>query len=257
MAQGRRAGSAARRYSGSGHGFGAAPPITSGLVFFGDLSSPATSIVSGAVATLGDASGNGRNFTQGTAANRPAYTASDANFGGRPSMTFDGNDWLSGPSFAAMGNTTIYVTGSITSYLMTFDHIFCIGNPGSGDAVGVYLGGAATLASGRYDHPGGSASIRDITIGSSPVRLAYSGAISAGGALWTTYLDGSASGADVSTGATAGGTTDAAALSAIGSNLSGTQTMLGKIVSILVYNAAHSAAQVAQVDAWLKWRNGL
>ena len=79
-----------RRYSGSGHGFGASPPITAGLVFFGDLTNPSTSVISGAVATYADSSGNGRNFTQGTALNRPNYTAQDATFGNRPSMTFGG-----------------------------------------------------------------------------------------------------------------------------------------------------------------------
>lgn len=52
--------------------------------------------VSGAVSQWNDKSGNGRNFTQGTAANRPAYTASALN--GLPAVTPDGsNDWLTGP----------------------------------------------------------------------------------------------------------------------------------------------------------------
>ena len=52
--------------------------------------------VSGAVSQWSDKSGNGRNFTQGTAANRPTYTASAVN--SLAAVTPDGaNDWMTGP----------------------------------------------------------------------------------------------------------------------------------------------------------------
>lgn len=51
---------------------------------------------SGAVSQWNDKSGNGRNFTQVTAASRPAYTLSALN--GLAAVTPDGsNDWMTGP----------------------------------------------------------------------------------------------------------------------------------------------------------------
>ncbi len=257
MAQGRRAGSAVRRYSGSGHGFGALPPITSELVFFGDLTNPNTSIISGAVATYADSSGNGRNFTQGTALNRPTYTASDATFGGRPSMTFDGvNDALLGPTFPAMSNITIFIVGLVSGY-SSFNMLFSIGNiGGDAGAVAVYQS-SLTVVLSRFDNPVGTTSTRTVTVGSSAERLVYAGAISAGGALWTSYRNGALSGTTVTSAAAAGGATTTAFSTAVGSNRTGTQNFNGKITDVLVYNTAMNAAQVAQVDSWLKWRNGL
>lgn len=58
-----------------------------------------------------DQSGNGNNLTQGTAANQPTYNATDANWNGLASISFDGsNDFLKAHSLAAMfqGTDTPY-----------------------------------------------------------------------------------------------------------------------------------------------------
>lgn len=71
--------------------------------------SDATTIttVSGAVSQWNDKSGNGRNATQGTAANRPTYTSAGQN--GLNVLTFDGtDDWL------ALPNTTNPSNGNAT-----------------------------------------------------------------------------------------------------------------------------------------------
>ena len=55
----------------------------------------------------------GRDVTQGTGANQPTYSASDPNFGGQPSLTFDGvNDVLS----AASGYPWAAISGGFQPY---------------------------------------------------------------------------------------------------------------------------------------------
>ena len=60
--------------------------------------------VSGAVSQWNDKSENGRNATQGTAGNRPAY--SSTGFNSRPGVSFDGTD-----DFMSIGGGTISGTG--------------------------------------------------------------------------------------------------------------------------------------------------
>jgi hypothetical protein len=43
------------------------------------------------VSSWNDKSGNGRHFTQATGANQPLFVASDANFGGQPTLDFNGS----------------------------------------------------------------------------------------------------------------------------------------------------------------------
>lgn len=248
-----------RRYSGSGHGFGALPPITSGLVFFGDLTNPSTSVISGAVATYADSSGNGRNFTQGTALNRPNYTAQDATFGDRPSMTFGGATQFLQlvAGFPAMANVTMYaVTRSITVDA-TPRRLLEVAPLGVAGGLSFLVPASTHVLRSRFDSAAGFSSARDVTATMSAAnRWCSVGALTAGGALWTTYLGGSATGTDAGTAAGAG-VSSAVAATYIGSIGGVSNYFYGTVTDILVYNTAHTAAQVAQVDAWLKWRNRL
>lgn len=259
-ARGRRAGDALRRFPMKvGGGFGPTPPITSGMVFWGNLLSPDTSIISTAVATLGDSSGNGRHFTQGTAANRPAYNASDANFGGQPSMTLNGTSntlaWASG--FPAMANTTMYaVTRSITVDA-TARRMFEVAPLGAAGGLSFIAPASTNELRSRFDSSAALNSNR--AVGMTPAsanRYAAVGALSAGGALWTTYINGAASGTDITTLAGAG-VSSAVAASYIGSMGGSSSYFFGTIATIIVYNTAHTATEVRRVDAWLKWRFGL
>ncbi len=241
-------------------GRGPLPPIVSGLQFFGDLSSPSTSIVSGAVATLGDASGNGRHFPQGTVASRPTYNASDANFGGRPSMTFDGtNDYL-------VRTALVWPGTQMTA--------FCVVRPSSAPAGARIFSARAGVISSvpiifqttfgnfttLYANPAGTYTWRDTTAviaAGTTVRLAVALDISNGAtAVQQQYVNGAATGSvtlsDASSGAAFG-----SADYGIGASDIGTAPFAGSMTDCLVYSSSLSAAQVAQIDAWLRWRNGL
>jgi hypothetical protein len=87
------------------------PKSIAGLVGWWDASDSATvTTVGGAVSQLNDKSGLGRNATQGTANNRPAYTGT---INGKNVMTFDGtNDFL--------------VTGLESSTLTGYATMFCV-----------------------------------------------------------------------------------------------------------------------------------
>lgn len=260
MAQGRRAGSAVRRYSGSGHGFGALPPITSGLVFFGDLTNPNTSVISGAVATYADSSGNGRNFTQGTALNRPTYTASDATFGGRPSMTFDGvNDYLVRTALVWPGTQMTAFCVVRPSATPVATRIFSA-RAGVISSVPIIFQTAFSVFSTLYANPAGTYTQRDtayVIAAGTTVRLAVALDISNGAtAVQQQYVNGAATGSVSLSGASSGAAFGSADYG-IGASDIGTAPFAGSMTDCLVYSSSLSAAQVALVDAWLKWRNGL
>ncbi len=63
----------------------------------------------------------GRTLTQGTGTRQPAYNASDADFGGIPSLSFDGGDWLDAATGFGGTTRTIYLVGkhsSATQFLL-------------------------------------------------------------------------------------------------------------------------------------------
>lgn len=62
------------------------------------------------VTTWADKSGIGNHLTDGgVSARRPAYSASDAAFGGRPSLTFDGvGEYLTDAAFSLGGDTSLF-----------------------------------------------------------------------------------------------------------------------------------------------------
>lgn len=244
--------SLAARWSRIRRGRGGLPPLVDGLEFFGDLSSPDTSIVSGSVATLGDSSGHARHFTQTTSTNRPTYNSSDSNFGGRPSMTFDGvNDWLLGPSFSdgAGGATcTIYgiVNGGSAGRVYT----------GSGAGEPLLRVFSATVVQGLYTNTGVTA--KDYTRSSGAlVRYAVVFDGTTGSTAIPKFYVNGVDGGSYSASAASNGVI-ANSLRAIGANVAGSGGFFnGTLVDPLAYSGAHTAAQVTAVDDWLKWRNGL
>jgi hypothetical protein len=66
--------------------------------------------VANIVSAWADQSGQGNNFTQGTDANKPTYTAGAIN--GYPALVFDGNDYLDS-SMAANQPATVYIVSQL------------------------------------------------------------------------------------------------------------------------------------------------
>lgn len=76
------------------------PTSLSGLTLDLDAANPGIVLSGGKVATLPDASGGSRNFTQGTGANQPPWSATSGPVGG-PGITFGGSpQYLAGPTLA-------------------------------------------------------------------------------------------------------------------------------------------------------------
>jgi len=242
-------------------GRGPLPPIVSGLQFFGDLSSPSTSIVSGAVATLGDASGYGRHFPQGTAANRPTYNATDANFGGRPSMTFNGTtQFLSREALQWPGTSlTVFYVFRATGVAAPDQRIFGARAGATSLApLPAYLAGASLQA--IIQNPAGVASnLWTLLAGTVAANTTYRGCvtldITSSSAITSAYVNGAPSGSlagTITPGAAFGSVAHGIGATDVGGNL-----FAGNVVDPIVYAPALTASQVAQVDAWLRWRNGL
>lgn len=259
-ARGRRAGDALRRFPMKvGGGFGPRPPILTGLEFWGDLNSANTSIISTAVATLGDSSGNARDFTQGTAANRPSYTSSDANFGGRPTMTFDGtNDALTrGTAYGNFAGRTFYAVFRIPS--STADARIYSDQTGA-VASNCYLHTSNTLGIvAAYNNPAGTvtAKAQAISVNTTYVVGAAFDFATGAAAVPRLYLNGVATGSYAST-AASNGTTFASGTHGLGSGSNGVSSLFtGTIATVLDYSVTHTDAQMRQISAWLKWRFGL
>ncbi len=79
------------------------PLDLSGLVFW--LRGDDVTHSSNAVSSWNDKSGNGNHFTQGTAGNKPTYSASIASLNNQPGLTFDGSDDFLALTIAATWST--------------------------------------------------------------------------------------------------------------------------------------------------------
>jgi hypothetical protein len=234
------------------------PPITAGLEFFGDLSSPNTSVVSGAVAQLGDASGYGRHRTQSTGSARPTFTATDATFGSRPSMTYDAiGDFLGGSAFAASsGNTCTFY--AVVRWGITAGNQNIIGFGTPANTARVFCSSTGVSLQGQFNNPDNVETRRSVaTTPATPYRVCgvFDATVGATAARFL-YLNGADTSALVSVLASNGGPF-ASQILYIGGNVGGTGLLSGTITDTLLYSGAHSAAQVAAMDGWLKLRNGL
>jgi hypothetical protein len=72
-------------------------------------------LVSGVVSAWADQSGNGNHLTQTTAAHRPSYTASHADWNGRPAVSLDGVDDHLRSAAVSLGAFTIVLVGKSTN----------------------------------------------------------------------------------------------------------------------------------------------
>lgn len=241
-------------------GRGDLPPELAGLYWVPDLLAANTSIVSGGVQQLGDRSGYNILFTAPAA--RPTYTASDASYGNRPSMTFNGTTmYLTLPGgLPPLGVVTIYAILQGITGGAGFGRVLVAGTfITHAGATGIILEGFNTAPAFSYRNPAALNSERSVTVTAANItRLCGVGNLAAGGALWTTYKDGVAGGTDIGALATAGNTmsTQSASIGATSAGGSFAGFTCPRI-PFLLYGVQHTAAQVARVDAWLQWVNGI
>lgn len=225
-----------------------APPYRSRLALWLDLTSPDTSIVSGAVAVLGDRSGNARHFTQGTGTKRPAYTASDADFGGRPSMSFDGvDDFLNRSGLPAWPQLTVAFVargGVATRRYMNY-------GGGSGGEV-LIQNDSSTAARAVYFNSNTTSKFWPITAGATRrITASFDSGVGAA-AVPDVYLNGVDTAASYALTLASNGPMAGSRTMSVGSNAAGTSAFFdGKIGNhFLVYNAALTGAEMAVVAAW-------
>ena len=93
--------------------WGAQPP-TSGMVLWLKADAIKGLADGAAVTQWNDSSGNGRNFTQGTASKQPTYVASESDFGNKPAVRCDGNDKLE-LAFDAALNTNQFTVFAVAA----------------------------------------------------------------------------------------------------------------------------------------------
>ncbi len=240
-------------------GRGDLPPLLDGLEFFGDLSSPNTSIVSGAVATIGDSSGRGRHFTQATAGKRPTYSASDANFGGRPSMLLDGSDdaLVNAVAYGGWTARTQYIVFRQTS-ASADARIFSDQVGALAPSMYVNVASGPVVFAG-YINPVGSGTTKvQATVLSTSYYAGFAYDMANGAAaIPRFYINGASTGAYSATGASNGAST-ASSTHAIGANAAGTaQFFPGYILDVLDYSVSHTTDEMVRMNQWLAWRNGL
>ena len=238
-----------------------APPVTTGLVFWGTPQSSRTSVTSGAIDTLGDESGNGRDFVQATAGKRPTFNAADSAFGGRPSMTFAAasSQCLGrAAGLPAMATVSVYFVVRGMAQVGGGQRLFDISPLGSAGGLACYNPPTSSVIEMRFDSDATHVSDRRMTVVmADPNILAYIGNLTSGGSLWTTYLNGVASGTSPDSAAGAGISSGTGASSIASVSGGGSSFCSMTMSDILVYSASHSASNVASVYAWLKARNGL
>jgi hypothetical protein len=231
--------------------------------------------VSSAVSVWADQSGNGRDVTQGTAANRPAYGSETLN--GIDVLTFDISDWLnsagvSSHNFLHQGDSTFFILARA-------------GNVANPDAVYGYMGSNA----GASTKVGAFATYEDRVIFSRNNALNYqvsagiSGTLVAGGIdndkitanewrivgaatdvdlPYADRVDGFVDGVIYDATAPAATPTSTSGLNAthnfqIGAIGNNTLPFLGAMAEIVMYSRKLSVSEIAQVDNYLKAKYAL
>lgn len=221
-----------------------AMPVTTGLQLWLDASTLSTSTT--AVSTWADQSGQGRDATAAAAASTPTYVASNSLFSNRPTVSFDGGDFLDSVSASVLGitgngNRTIFFVFSqdsaasrnilgygVNSGLALFD-IAAAGQEISGHFHGTpFVNGTQTF------------SLNQMTVG----------AVRYDGSVFQTYQHDMTFNGQTSSTAYVLNTGDS--LFRIGGGLfSSYNNFNGDIAEILVYNRALSDSELSAVDGYL------
>lgn len=221
---------------------GNSPPVVAGLWSW--ISAESVDSTS-AVGTAYDLSGNGRNWTQGTAGFKPSVAA-DARFGSRLAMVFDGtDDRLGGPTMAALTSSTILV-----SIVVDADP------PGAVAQSGLWTIGTSGLATHYpltdsiiYDDCGTNAR-KTVGNPTPPLTTARIYGVRNATNDWTAYIDGSVAFN------TATSTPGFSATPLLGASVGAAQFLDGAIRDFIVYDRLLTTDEFAMVNAWLSARAG-
>lgn len=224
------------------------PPHASLLQLWLDPAGPDTSVVSGAVAQLGDRSGHGRHFTQATATQRPAFNTVDARFGRRPTLTFDGvDDWMSCTASFALTPSGIATIFTVLKADAAHTGQVFAGAGGSTRAITYRLAGDYGH---RYEAAGAYRQRRP-TVGDVPVRLAVIvDATNASAQVPAEWVNGTKNSGVLQTSGSPAASGFPSGTPRIGSS-GASQWLNGTIAEVLVFDGALTDGEVAEVDTWL------
>lgn len=218
-----------------------------------------TLVESGVVLSLADDSGNGLAATQAIPADRPTYNASDADFGGKPSISFDGiSDRLATPSYQ-IGNggsaVTMYIVFK-SSTLGGFDVIYGA-NGGVDSAARVTLNG--NFFNVTYANPNGSNTVKNPAATSDTIyRVAACFDCSTGSDAIPRLLINGAEVISYASTTALDNTEFATSQFGVGADPdSAFGYFNGKIARILTYDGAHTLTQMQEIDFELATVYGL
>jgi len=186
-----------------------------------------------------DTSGNGNNATQGTSANRPTWNSSDANFGGRPSLSFSGTQAMSLASLFPNQPFTVYVVARTTNS-NPIQALFADTTNAVGIFIGTSIGLNWTISAALTSSNG--------TVNTTLAFCAvYNSQLNQPGSIL--YINSSAKPVQ---GPLNIGTANPAGTEIIGgATAAGGDGLVGAMAEVIVVGAAHSQTQTAQVFNYL------
>jgi hypothetical protein len=209
------------------------------------LSDAGVTLVGSDVSAWADQSGIGNHLTDGgSAARRPLFVASDAGFGGKPVLHFDGvAEWLSKAAFSWGGVTTTYTWWFVVKTISLSNLKYL----GQYNAASPYFPGSATGHQSMNDNGALSTTTTDLT---AAAKL-FCGV--KGGGTQRLYVGTALEDSDAN--ATVG-EADGGALGLMATS-GGAGFMEAKLAAFGVMRSAITADELAALKAWASWKYGV
>lgn len=201
---------------------------------------------SGSVSAWADQSGSGRNFSQGTGANQPSYQAT-AGPNAQPAIVFNGTSDLMTCATSVLGlaTCTVFLVLQYSATPATYATVLAWQD--TGGSAGVEIGSDGTLK--RYV---GAPNVGEVSDGA-VTTSAEKWTIQNNSSTWSLRVNGSSQSLSGNPMTPLSGT----AGSILGARPGGSLFFKGALSEAIAYSGVLSAAQVAQVEGYLKGRYGL